>query len=307
MADPKVVSSGYSSSIPLIATILQREGLLSADDIESHTIHTKQTNMPFWESVLMAGKISEEQMADTLARYLRIPCVRLAAATIDSAVVETVPEALAVKHMCVPVSIEREDKKKDKGQIKQRTSILLAMVDPSDMVALQAIEFATNLRIKPAVSTRTEIADAIGRLHSPEQWLMKFVENIPSDASFHVTGDEPEGMESEGKVSKSTSVVKLVDQMLYKAINAGASDLHIEPSLNEVQVRMRHEGMLTDLLKLPKWLLEPIVSRLKILAKLNITERRRPQDGRLKVSIGEQKVDLRISTLPTYYGEKVVL
>jgi type IV pilus assembly protein PilB len=101
--------------------------------------------------------------------------------------------------------------------------------------------------------------------------------------------------------------VKMVNLIIQHAIQEGASDIHVEPNVNDMLIRTRHEGMLREFLRVPKWLHEPLVSRLKILAHLDIAERRRPQDGRIRVSFEDREIDLRVATLPTYFGEKVVL
>jgi type IV pilus assembly protein PilB len=324
-----------------LATILTKAGLVTADDLHSSAERADRANKKLWEGLLDDRIITEDQMAETLARYLRLPCVRLASTTIASDVAGRVPEALALKHTCVPVKLEGDDppdeaassrpvpkyaadsaeaksaarfaasyptKPASASKPKPKATLLVAMVDPTDLGALQAIEFAAGMKIVPAVSTRTEIVDAIGRSYSPDQWLQRFLASVPAETdSVHVEGLEPETDEDPASKPKSASTVKLVNLILLRAIESGASDLHIEPSVNELRVRLRRDGMLTDMMQLPKWLLDSVVSRLKILAKLNIAERRRPQDGRLKIESAGREVDLRLSTLPTCYGEKIVL
>ena len=273
-----------------LATIMTKAGLVSAEDLKSSADRADRTGKRLWETLLDDRVITEDQMAEALARYLHLPCVRLASTTIGKEVAGRIPEDVALKHTCVPVKLEGDALP---GKSKGKAMLLVAMVDPTDLGALQAIEFSTGIKIRPAVSTRTEIADAIGRSYSPDQWLQRFLASIPEDVdSMRVEGLDPDAEDASGTgKTKIASTVKLVNLLLQRAIESGASDLHIEPSVNELRVRLRRDGMLTDMMQLPKWLLDSVVSRLKILAKLNIAERRRPQDGRLKVEAGGREVD----------------
>jgi type II secretory ATPase GspE/PulE/Tfp pilus assembly ATPase PilB-like protein/CheY-like chemotaxis protein len=184
------------------------------------------------------------------------------------------------------------------------------MADPTDLFALQDVEFTTGCAVKAVVACRTEVLDAIKSYYSPETWLEEFLQNIEQVEDFQILGfgeeEETPAQEAEGRV-KPGPAVRLVNLILHSAIKQGASDVHIEPALHNLQVRMRVDGMLRDLMQVPKWLRESLVSRLKILAVLDITDRRMPQDGRIKANCEGRTVDVRVSTLPTHYGEKVVL
>jgi type IV pilus assembly protein PilB len=295
----------------LLATIMAKAGLVSADDLQNSAEHAERSGKRLWETLLEDGAITEDELAETLARFLRLPCVRLASTAPSPDMHGRIPEELALKHTCVAVRWEDTPGvavNPAASAAPKKPTLLVAMADPTDLGALQAIEFSTGAKIRPAVSTRTEIVDAVGRSYSPEQWLRRFLANIPTAEGYvQVESIDQELEEKTAGKAKLASAVKLVNLILQRGIQAGASDLHIEPSVNELRVRLRRDGMLTDLMQLPKWLLESVVSRLKILAKLNIAERRRPQDGGLRVMVGSREVDLRLSTMPTCYGEKVVL
>ncbi len=181
------------------------------------------------------------------------------------------------------------------------------MVNPTDLSALHDLEFSTGLAIQPVVATHSEIVDALGRFYSPDQWMQGFLKNVSTVEELEIVGGGEEIDEERSGLEATAPAVKVVNLVLQQGIKMAASDIHIEPEFNELKVRARQAGLLREILRAPKWLHEPLVSRLKILAKLDISERRRPQDGRIKVAFQGQSVDLRISTLPTHFGEKIVL
>jgi type II secretory ATPase GspE/PulE/Tfp pilus assembly ATPase PilB-like protein/ActR/RegA family two-component response regulator len=161
------------------------------------------------------------------------------------------------------------------------------------------------------VATKTEVMDAIERYYDTEDSLHDLLANVTESEDLQILSVEAE--ESESSVTDDRSqaeaapVVKMVNLIVLDGIKQGSSDIHIEPAVNDVQVRNRVDGMLRDFMQVPKWLHGPLVSRLKILSKLDIAERRLPQDGRIKVHFQDREVDLRVSTLPTHFGEKIVL
>src|SRR5208337_632528 len=255
-------------------------------------------------------KIPEEKISKALARTLHLPQLKLAAATIEAEALHLVPEEMARKFVCLPISKESVEQSVDSKGVKRRPVLVLAMADPTDLLALQDVEFNTGCVVKPVVASYTEVLDAIKTYYEPEKWLEEFLQNIEQEVDFQVLGpqqDEELSTEATEKGIKPGPAVRLVNLILQAAVKQGASDVHIEPTLNNLQVRTRVDGMLRELMQVPKWLRESLVSRLKILAVMDITERRVPQDGRIKASYEGHEIDLRVSTLPTHYGEKVVL
>jgi len=293
-----------------LATILEKAGVLPAEEVKAALAQAEQSKRPLWELVLAEKGVSEEKLAEAFAEHMRIPYVKLAATNIEPDAVRALSEEMARKFVCLP--IKKEAPKESDAAAKRRPSLVLAMANPADFAAVQDIEFATSCAVKPVVTTRTEVVDAIDRYYAPENWLQDFLQNVTESEELEiVSGEAEEGSEVPLGDARSQAelppVVKMVNLVIQDGIKQGASDIHIEPTLNDVQVRTRVDGLLREFMQVPKWLHGPLVSRLKILAKLDIAERRLPQDGRIKVAIENRGVDLRVSTLPTHFGEKVVL
>jgi type II secretory ATPase GspE/PulE/Tfp pilus assembly ATPase PilB-like protein/CheY-like chemotaxis protein len=192
--------------------------------------------------------------------------------------------------------------------------LTVAMANPADFDAMQDIEFASGLRIRAVVASRTEVLDGISTHYNTEEKLDEFLAGVadPNDISVEAASDDEEGGPPDldsaaGAEADAAPVVKMCNLIIRDAIKMKASDIHIEALVNGVLVRFRIDGVLRDYMQIPKWLHNPLVSRLKILAKLDIAERRVPQDGRLKVQALGKPIDLRLSTLPTHFGEKVVM
>ena len=246
----------------------------------------------------VATPASEEERAEAMAQALRLPKVRLAATMIFPEAVAAIPEDLARRAKCI--GIRKEDPPSGRPG---RATLVVAMADPHDIATIDAIEFAAGCKVKPVVVTRTEIQDAIDRHYSSDRYLQSFLRNVSEDGAVPLDLHPVE----HGDANDGAPAVRLANLLIQAAIRLDASDLHIEPTLHSVEVRVRAEGLLREYARFPKWLHEQLVSRIKILANLNITERRRAQDGRIRVSSDGGEVDLRVSTLPTNFGEKVVL
>ena len=277
---------------------LIQAGGLSVEEIKNAIVKSSAENRSLIESVLADDRVSEEGLADSLAAYARFPRVNLATANIDPEAVKLLPQELARKYFCIPIRIEGRN-------------VLVAMANPTDYRAMQEIEFTVGRSLKVLVCTRTEIADAIEKFYEPEDTLRAFTENLEDAKDFHiVSGDGKEADVDLSEVrgqAELPPVIKVVNLIIQDAITQRATDIHVEPTLNDVQVRVRVDGVLRPLMQLPKWLSNPVSSRLKVLARLDIAERRLPQDGRMKVQRENKSYDLRVSTLPTLFGEKTVL
>ena len=278
---------------------LIQAGGISEEDLKNAIVKCSTENRSLIESVLGDERVSEEGLADSLAAYARFPRVNLATANIDPEAVKLLPQEIARKHVCIPIRVENR-------------RLLLAMANPTDYRALQEIEFKVGKPLKVLVCTRTEILDALGKFYDPEDTLQAFTDNLEDARDFEIKTDE-DSKDADVNLTDSRSqaemapVVKVVNLIIQDAIKQRATDIHVEPTLNDVQVRVRVDGVLRPMMQLPKWLTNPVSSRLKVLARLDIAERRVPQDGRIKVQRDNKSYDLRVSTLPTLFGEKVVL
>ncbi|MBI4462490.1 MAG: Flp pilus assembly complex ATPase component TadA [Acidobacteria bacterium] len=262
------------------------------EDLARLVQRSQETHASLWDVLAEEKKVSEEMIADLFARRLRIPRVRLSH-EIPGEVIKLVPEKLARRHLCLPLWTEKN-------------KLFLCLGNPADLNAIREVEFHTGYTVSPVVATRSEILGALDRYYGGRQDLLEFHQT--EELTFlqpveDVDLDEDESRES----AKLSPVVKLVMFMLVEGLRTYASDIHIEPGETQVQVRNRVDGLLRDVMVVPKWLHDGVVSRIKILSRLDISERRRSQDGHMKVRFRDQQVDLRVSTLPTRDGEKVVL
>ncbi len=273
-------------------------GGLSDEQIQNAIVKCSSDSRSLIESVLADDRVSEEGLADSLAAYARFPRVNLASANIDPEAVKLLPQEQARRFFCFPIRLEGRH-------------MLVAMANPTDFNAMREVEFKIGRPLKVLVCTRTEILDALAKFYQPEETLRGFTENLEEAQDFAIVGTE--GMAADVDLSETRTqaelppVIKVVNLIIQDAIAQGATDIHIEPTVNDVQVRVRVDGVLRSLMQLPKWLSNPVSSRMKVLARLDIAEKRVPQDGRMKVQQENKSYDLRVSTLPTLFGEKVVL
>jgi type IV pilus assembly protein PilB len=252
----------------------------------------------FIDVLVKEERVSEEAIADAFAERLKVPRARVAAFLLDEEALRKVPERLARKLECLPLAIE--------GRV-----LVVAMVNPIDYRAIQDIEFASALAVRPVVATLAEVIGGIDERYEAENRVGTFLSKVPEAPDIQIVSEDQADVTLDVAdtivAAEVAPVVKMCNVIIYDAIKAQASDVHIEPALHDLQVRMRVDGVLRDYTRVPKWLHGPVVSRLKILAKLDISERRLPQDGRVNVHYQGKSIDLRVSTLPTHFGEKMVL
>jgi type IV pilus assembly protein PilB len=247
--------------------------------------------------------LKEEELMDLLSQHFGVPSVDLLQTEIDPGVIKVIPADIARKYTILPVS-------------KAGATLTLAMIDPTNVFAMDDVKFMTGYRVEPVVASeralRAEIEEHYGSTHAIE--LKKVMEDLTdeSDADLEVLDEEEDlDLASLEEESETAPVVKLVNIILTDAIKRGASDIHIEPYEKDYRVRYRIDGILYEMMHPPLKLKEAITSRIKILAKLDIAEKRMPQDGRIKIKTriaGKIKdLDFRVSVLPTIFGEKIVM
>ena len=248
--------------------------------------------VPLWSFVGDAKGLAPEALTERYAAWLKVPRLILARTPPSADAVALVPEKVARKHGCVPISVDGH-------------RLVVAFVDPADVAAVADVEFAASRSVQPVAATPVEIEDAIQEAYAPGARINDFIASVP-EPDFTIESAR-EDLADTAQASDEAPIVRLCHRILYDGIKAGASDIHIEPSLHELSVRLRVDGVLREHLRVPKWLHPPLVSRFKIIGGLDIAERRVPQDGRLDVKLEKRQYDVRVSTLPTHYGEKIVL
>jgi len=286
-----------------IGEILLKAQLITQDQLNKALDEQKQAGGRIGELLLSLDYVSEEDILDCLSQQFGVPSINLASFDIDEAVIRLIPADVARKYQFIPVS-------------KSGATLTVAMADPTNVFAMDDITFITGYRVEPVVASETALRTAIdkyyGTTHAIE--LKKVMDDLSTvdDASLEVLEDEEEidvaDLESS---AEEAPVVRLVNIVLTDALKRGASDIHIEPYEKSFRVRFRIDGVLYEIMNPPLKLKDAISSRIKILAKLDIAEKRLPQDGRIKIKMrymGKPKeLDYRVSTLPTLHGEKIVL
>lgn len=272
-------------------------GMVSRDDVLSASEKSKKNKKPLGEILVSDGKISEDDLRRTQAYILGIPFVDLKGQKLEKDVLSMIPEPIARKHNIAAFK-------------KTPTALEVAMLDTEDLAAIEFVKKKVGLQILPRLTDKESMKSAL--LQYQKSLKAEFGEIIQKEAVSlkAVSEDSEDGKESEKdlkKLAEDLPVVKIVDTLLNHAIIQGASDIHIEPMETQVVIRYRIDGILHDAMTLPKSVAPGITARIKVLSNLKLDEKRLPQDGRFKIETPEQKVSFRVSTLPTYYGEKTVM
>jgi type IV pilus assembly protein PilB len=285
-----------------LGDLLVAEGLITSEQLRQALVDQKGKTDKLGTILVRLGFITEEQLIGFLSRQYGIPSITLSNLEIDAETLRLVPAHIAKKYEVVPV-------KRIGG------TLTLAMADPTNVFALDDIAFMTNLQILPVVAPQAAIRRSLDKHYeaAPVASMSDMMSEITGDASnVEVVGEEEQaGAQVDVFELKESAdeapVVKLVNMVLVDAIRKGASDLHWEPYEKTFRVRFRIDGVLHEMLSPPKRLEPAIISRLKIMSTLDISERRLPQDGRIKLRYGAREIDFRVSILPTIFGEKAVL
>jgi len=285
----------FTSGQQALLRFLQKQNVLKADDAAAVESICRAEGLSVAEALERSGVMTDRQLAELLAPALRLRLVDLASHTIDPVVTRLVKETLVTKYEIIPLRLEGN-------------TLDVATVNPLDLEALKALEFATGKRVHFVVATRTEINEAIKHTYRLEESLEQFLQHVP-DADIAMTELQDDGRDLRGLAADAElpPVVKLADLLFVEGIKAGASDVHVEPTMDGVIVRYRIDGILEEGFHFPKWLQQPMVARLKVTARMDIAERRVPQDGRIQVRYQNRTIDFRVSTLPMQHGEKVTM
>ncbi|TRZ95787.1 type II secretion system protein GspE [bacterium] len=286
-----------------LGELLLKENLISAANLEKAVSVQKQEGGRLGEILIKLGFIKEDQVVAVLGKQLNIPYFSLGTGllkpAVDQGLEQLIPQEFALKNAVIPLS-------------RTLKSLTVAMADPLDIILLDNVKKLTNCEVNPVIATRSDINKAIEEFYGKSAMFKEAVEASYNFATA-VIKDESELGEEELSLDKliaraeEAPVVKLVDLIIRQAIDERASDIHVEPFKNTISLRYRVDGKLYEIPPPAKHLHLPIISRIKILARLDIAEKRLPQDGAILVRIDERPIDLRVSTIPTIYGEKVVL
>jgi type IV pilus assembly protein PilB len=278
--------------------LLVDAGLLKEEDLPRVLNEQKsKRGERFGETVVRLGLASEVEIARALSDQLGIPFIDLSAMSISQQALQEVPERLAKKHQILPVAVLQKE-------------LHLAMADPLKFEALQDVRFTSNCTIVPLLATVTDIKKGIQHHYSKEKGdtIDTLVKDMAGDIPLELQQELEEGsITDDKKRAESAPIIRMVNLIVSQAVETGASDIHIEPGKAQLVVRNRVDGLLRHSLEAPRWVTGPVISRIKVMAKMDIAERRLPQDGRVAIKVGQKSLDLRVSTVPNKYGEKVVI
>ncbi|PYX47364.1 MAG: type IV-A pilus assembly ATPase PilB [Acidobacteria bacterium] len=287
-----------------LGDLLVKEKIITPEQLEQATKTQKEQSCRLGSALVKLGFLTDEDVTNFLSRQYGVPAINLSYFEIDPAVVKLIPFETAKRYQILPLS-------------RVGASLTIAMVDPTNVFAMDDIKFMTGFNIEPVVASESSILAGIEKAYgsaTKEEDLATVMQSMSemSDSDVELQSEEQQMELAElEKAADEAPVVKLVNVVLGDAVKRGASDIHIEPYEKEFRVRFRIDGVLQSIMSPPLKLKDAITSRLKIMSKLDISEKRLPQDGRimLKMNVGGRKkqLDFRVSTLPTLWGEKIVL
>jgi len=275
-----------------IAQKLLESSLINQDQLSKALDSQQSGGGTLSYNLVKTGAISEMAFAEFMGQVYNVPAVDLETVEVDGTAVDLIPADVATKFQVVPVRRE--------GRV-----LTVAMANPDNIFAIDDIKFITGFEVRPVVATESAIKKTIDRLYDSADSLASIMGEIEDD--FEIVDDEDEDLDLEESESATAPVVKLVNSLISDAVLKGASDIHIEPYEKMIRVRFRIDGQLHEMMSPPFKMKNATISRLKIMADLDIAEKRVPQDGRIKIRMHNKSIDLRVSTLPTIFGEKIVM
>lgn len=270
-----------------LGDILIEKGLITEDQLEEALARQRQGGESLGRVLVKAGFISEANLLQVLAEQLGLEFVDLSEYNIDLGAVAMVPESVAKRNSIVPIGFDN-------------SKLVVATSNPTDVFIFDDLRMMTGFEIKPVVSTKEDILNVINRYARAEDMVEQAVENVDEAVA-------PEEIKRITEMVEEAPIVKLANLIITRGIEDRASDIHIEPQEKDVRIRYRIDGVLHEVMRPPKRVQAGLISRLKIMADMNIAERRIPQDGRSGLVVAGRAVDLRVASLPTVYGEKIVL
>jgi type IV pilus assembly protein PilB len=283
-----------------LGELLIEAKLLTLEQLDRAIAEQKKSGLLLGAMLIQMGLLAENDLMGLLQRQLGLPLVDLDTLPVDELAVAKVKEELARKYMALPVEIEG------------RKTLIVAMSDPLNVAALEDLRFQSGMFIQPVLASPRQIQEAIERYYHLDTSMNEVVQNLIQTENDIIVNAVAESEERQAidelmREAEGRPIVRLANWLLHRAVEEGASDIHIEPQASELVVRLRVDGLLREEQRLPKWTQSAIVSRLKVLSNLDIAEKRMPQDGRLVAEIAGRRIDLRVSTLPVTGGEKVVM
>jgi len=290
------------TSIDRIGELLVREGLITSEQLSKALQEQKQNGTRVGYNLVKMGFVPELELTKMLAKQHKMPAVDLSRFEVDPKIAKMIPGDLAQKNVVIPLK-------------RDGRTLTVAMADPTNLGVLDDLKFITRYDIFPVLTGEYTLRNLIDKIYgsSDDQQMASLMDTISeleegmSDVEVMEETEEEMSQAALQAQMEDAPVVKLINAILTDAVKRGASDIHFECFEHEIRVRYRIDGALLEVMKPPMKLKAALISRFKIMAMLNIAERRVPQDGRIKLKMGNKVIDYRVSTLPTLFGEKIVL
>src|SRR5687767_3943515 len=282
-----------------IGDLLIREGLITKEQLDKALLEQKQNGTRLGYNLVKLGFVQETELTKMLARQYKMPAVDLSKFEVDPRIAKLIPGEMALKNLVLPLK-------------RDGRTLTVAMADPTNMGVLEDLKFITRYDIFPVIAGEFTIRNVLEKIFESTEAqlgnLLKSIEGADDDSEIEVVKEEEEmSAAALAAAVDDAPVVKLLNGILTDAVKRGASDIHFECFEHDLRVRYRIDGALMEIMKPPLKMKAALISRFKIMSALNIAERRVPQDGRIKLKVGQKVIDFRVSTLPTIFGEKVVL
>ena len=287
-----------------LGEILVKESLITNDQLKQALDYQKKNGGRLGTCLVKMGLIADDEITAVLSRQYGVPSINLKFYEVDPTVIKLIPQETALRYQVVPLS-------------RVGSTLTIAMTDPTNVFAMDDIKFMTGFNVEPVVASETAVDDAISKFYGAvesEQELDKVMKDLTAEDSeaVELAAEESEmDLAALEKAADEAPIIKLCNLILTDAVKRGASDIHVEPYEKAYRVRFRVDGVLQNVMDPPLKLKDAITSRIKIMSKLDIAEKRLPQDGRIMIKYvkdGKKKeLDFRVSTVPTLFGEKIVL
>jgi type IV pilus assembly protein PilB len=283
-----------------IGDLLIREGLITKEQLDMALKEQQQSGTRVGYNLVKLGFVPELELTKTLAKQFKMPAVDLSKFQVDAKIAKLIPGEMALKNLVLPLK-------------RDGRTLTVAMADPTNLGVVEDLKFITRYDIFPVIAGEFTIRNTLEKIFESTEAqlgnLLKSIETADDEAEVEVVEEKEEEMSAAALAAAvdDAPVVKLLNGILTDAVKRGASDIHFECFEHELRVRYRIDGALQEIMKPPLKMKAALISRFKIMSALNIAERRVPQDGRIKLKVGTKVIDFRVSTLPTIFGEKVVL
>jgi type IV pilus assembly protein PilB len=286
-----------------LGEILLKESLITQEQLQKALEFQRANGGKLGSCLTKMGFITDDDITGVLSRQYGVPSINLKFYEIDPNVIKLIPQDTALRYQVIPLS-------------RVGSVLTIAMTDPTNVFAMDDIKFMTGFNVEPVVASESAIGEAITRFYgggdTDSEELSKMMKDLVDDEELELAAEEAElDAASLEKAAEEAPIIKLVNLILTDSVKRGASDIHLEPYETEMRVRFRVDGVLQTVMSPPLRLKDAMTSRLKIMAKLDIAEKRLPQDGRIMIKYkadGKRKeLDFRVSTVPTLYGEKIVM